>query len=76
MQKYKNTFFLRTFIQNKFDIFSPINSRRLQLGEIIPTNQASVKQNPERSLQVGITPQKVHLCKMLSIKKARQPDDK
>ena len=76
MQKYKNTFFLRTFIQNKFDIFSPINSQRLQLGEITPVNQASVKQNSEYSLQVGIKPQKVHLCKMLSIKKARQPDDK
>ena len=76
MQKYKNTFFLRTFIQNKFDIFSPINSQRLQLGKITPANQAPVKQNSEYSLQVGIKPQKVHLCKMLSIKKARQPDDK
>ena len=76
MQKYKNTFFLRTFIQNKFDIFSSINSQRLQLGEITPVNKTSVKQNPEHSLQVGIKPQKVHLCKMLSIKKARQPDDK
>ena len=76
MQKYKNTFFLRTFIQNKFDIFSPINPQRLQLGGITPVNQASVKQNSEYSLQVGTKPQKVHLCKMLSIKKARQPDDK
>ncbi len=76
MQKYKNTFFLKTFIQNKFDIFSSINLQHLQLGEITPINQASVKQNSEYSLQVGIKPQKVHLCKMLSIKKARQPDDK
>ncbi len=76
MQKYKNTFFLRTFIQNKFDIFSSINLQHLQLGEITPVNQASVKQNSESSLQVGIKHQKVHLCKMLSIKKARQPDDK